>query len=175
MGLIATAPRGCFSDVSSEMGVVAKNTSQAPDPWAARDASAAVQNEAPSRTRSLIKNCPASPRTGKPYFNCAAPGVENRKLTVSRKVTTAAKLPTNDAFGDSGRSAMRAAGAISMGTDHVGCTLSRPYVHDISGLCATNGWMPAASPGVNFSTPMSNKTTTNPYRETTIPVDSSRD
>jgi hypothetical protein len=30
--------------------------------------------------------------------------------------------------------------------------------------------MPAASPGVNFNTPISNKTTTNPYRETQIPT-----
>jgi hypothetical protein len=30
--------------------------------------------------------------------------------------------------------------------------------------------MPDASPGVNFNTPISNKTTTNPYRETQIPI-----
>src|SRR6266849_6639279 len=52
---------------------------------------------------------------------------------------------------------------------------SRPYIHDISGLCATSGWMPAASPGVNLSTPMSNKTTTNPYRGIQIPANPSLD
>src|SRR5258707_10626587 len=107
-----------------------------PHPRVAGYASEAVQNEAPSRTRSLIRNCPASPRTGKPYLNCAAPGVENRKLTVSRKVTIAATLPTNDAFGENGRSAMRVAVAISMApiTLETPCTLSRLYVHDIRGL-----------------------------------------
>jgi hypothetical protein len=67
---------------------------------------------------------------------------------------------------------MRTAIAISMTpiTLETRCTLNRPYTHDISGLCATNGWMPAASPGVNFNTPISNKTATNPYRETQIPT-----
>jgi len=154
-GLTAMARPRCFSEISIEWWSSRKRQAK-PLIWAARCASAAVQKEAPSSTRSLIRNCPASPRTGKPYFNCAAPGVENRKLTVSRKVTTAAKLPTNDAFGESGRSAMRAAVAISMTPIRLEtpCTPSRLDIHDMSGLCSTNGWMAAASPGVNFSTPI---------------------
>jgi hypothetical protein len=54
-------------------------------------------------------------------------------------------------------------------------TLNREYIHDMSGLCATNGWIPAASSGVNFSTPMSNRATTNPYREVKTPATSSCD
>jgi len=34
--------------------------------YTAANASAAVANDAPSNARSLIKNCPASPNTGKP-------------------------------------------------------------------------------------------------------------
>src|SRR6266436_6275580 len=43
-----------------------------------------------------------------------APGVENRKLIVSRNVTTAPKLPTNDALGENGRAVIRRAVAISI-------------------------------------------------------------
>ena len=40
--------------------------------------------------------------------------MENRKLIVRRKVTTAPKLPTNDALGKNGRVAMRRAVAVSI-------------------------------------------------------------
>lgn len=130
----------------------------------ARDASAAVQMDAPNKTKSLIKNCPAFPSTGKPWLKCMAPGVENKKLSVNRNVAMAPRLPKNDALGNIGRNASRMATVISMVPIkfEAACTLSQWYIQDISGLFAINGRMPAASAEVNFKTPISSNTTTSP-------------
>ncbi len=47
-----------------------------------------------------MRNWPASPRSGKPLENWNAPGVEKRKLTVSKKVMTAPMLPTKESFAE---------------------------------------------------------------------------
>lgn len=77
-------------------------------------ASAAVQIEAPKRTRSLIRNCPASPNTGNPYERCRAAGVENKKLTVSKKVMIAPMLPMKESLAEKGRDANSKATTISI-------------------------------------------------------------
>src|SRR5262249_40230567 len=62
----------------------------------ARHASAAVQKDAPRRAKSLIRNCPASPRICTPWPSCNAPGVVNRKLVVNRNVAIAPRLPRKE-------------------------------------------------------------------------------
>jgi hypothetical protein len=47
-----------------------------------------------------------------PCPSLRAPGVENRKLIVSRNVTIAPTLPTNDAVGENGRDTIRKAGKV---------------------------------------------------------------
>lgn len=83
---------------TSHLRMVKQGTTSPADPGNCCIASSAgiTTGDAPRITKSLIRNWPTSPKTGKPYFSYAAPGVENRKLTVSRNVTTAPKLPTNE-------------------------------------------------------------------------------
>src|SRR6516225_6097951 len=109
--------------------------------WTCLAASAAVVNEAPNSTKSLIRNCPASPREGTPWLNSMAPGVVNRKLIVRMNVTTAPRLPIKDAFAENGRNAIRTATRISMQPMmfETPCMLSTLYIHDMNGLCATRG------------------------------------
>src|SRR5260370_10137281 len=57
--------------------------------FAARKASAAVQNDAPKRTKSLIRNWPVPPSISTPCPSWIAPGVENKKLVLSRNVVMA--------------------------------------------------------------------------------------
>ena len=77
-------------------------------------ASAAVQTDAPKRTRSLIRNCPASPNTGNQCDKWRAPGVEKRKLVVSKKVIIPPMLPTSESLAEKGREAISKATTISM-------------------------------------------------------------
>jgi len=57
---------GCQPAADRDRSFRMGSDAEVPYPRVARYASEAVHNEAPSRSRSLIKNCPASPRTGKP-------------------------------------------------------------------------------------------------------------
>src|SRR5262245_20167420 len=74
-------------------------------------ASPSDQSEIPSRTRSLIRNCPGFPeRAGKPpAVGSQTPGVVARKLKVVRNIPTARALPRADARGEYRRAAMRTA------------------------------------------------------------------
>src|SRR6266852_3878107 len=132
--------------------------------FAARKASAAVQNDAPKRTKSLIRNWPVPPSISTPCPSWIAPGVENKKLVVSRNVMMAPRLPMNEARGEMGRSAR--SNAIRSSTTPIKletpCLLTTRYIQDMNGLWATSGCIPSASAGVNFKIPMSNRITTNP-------------
>ena len=77
-------------------------------------ASAAVQIEVPSKTRSLIRNWPASPSKGIPCENWNAPGVEKRKLTVNTNVIMAPMLPKKASLAEKGRKAISRATTISV-------------------------------------------------------------
>jgi hypothetical protein len=61
-----------------------------------------------------MRNCPASPSTGNPCDNSKALGVEKRKLTVSKKVMIAPRLPMKETLAESGRSPISKATMISI-------------------------------------------------------------
>ena len=75
-----------------------------------------VHNAAPIKTRSLSRNWPGSAdNTGMPSaWVATTPGVVKRKLNVPRNRTTASALPTADALGYSGRTAINSAARISI-------------------------------------------------------------
>ncbi len=105
-------------------------------------ASPQVQMAAPSRTTSLIKNCPTEEESaGKPPRLGSHPGAENRNERVVRNMNTAAALPTADARGNHGRRAINAAMAIyNMPSPVENSRTDRMlYIQPIKGLLATRG------------------------------------
>src|SRR5207245_134729 len=95
-----------------ELGAVdGREGHQAPS---AVSASPSDHTAAPSSTTSFSRNCPGTTESaGKPPRLASQPGVEKRKLSVVRNIITAIALPTAAIRGDTGRSAIIAATAIS--------------------------------------------------------------
>ena len=85
-------------------------------------------------------------RAGNPPRLGSQPGVVTRKLSVVRNMPDARALPTAEPIGHTGRSAMSKPMAISTTPSSVENrpTLTSRYTQPISGLFATNGWMPSA-------------------------------
>src|SRR5262245_58283052 len=70
-------------------------------------ASPSDQTAAPSSTTSFSRNCPGmADKAGNPPRLGSHPGVEKRKLSVVRNITTAIALPRAAIFADHARSAI---------------------------------------------------------------------
>src|SRR5262249_1016356 len=109
---------------------------------------------------------PGNPESaGKPpALDSHTPGVVARKLRVVRNIPTARMLPTTEARGKNGRTAMRIAIVISTtpSTAEKPRWLVKPYTQLISGLLATYVLIPSASYPVNFIKPIQATTITRP-------------
>src|SRR5207244_3656149 len=80
----------------------------------ALSASPSDHTAAPSSTTSFSRNWPGTTESaGKPPRLGSQPGVEKRKLSVVRNIITAVALPTAAIRGETGRSAIITATAIS--------------------------------------------------------------
>src|SRR6516162_2813660 len=100
-------------------------------------ASPNVETAAPSNTTSFRRNCPGNADSaGNPPRLGFQPGVENRKLTAVRNISTAEALPIDDSLGEKGRRAMRLATAIPTMPSKLEnvWTLSNLYIQPMTGL-----------------------------------------
>lgn len=100
------------------------------------------QTAAPKSTMSFNRNCPgAGDKNGNPRPSCKTGGVENKKLSVSRKVIAAIALPIADARADQGRAAISTAlvTSITPMTLEAAWTLNTLYIQLMNGLFCTKG------------------------------------
>src|SRR5712671_6477144 len=120
---------------------------------------------APSNTTSFNRNCPGRAESeGNPPRLGSHPGVESKKESVVRNMSTAPPLPSADALVDQCRRPIKIAIATSTtpSARENARSVRKPYIQPINGLFATRGCIPFASYSVNFIRPIQPITKTRP-------------